>query len=105
MEPQGAQQVYDEIVAHIQKQAGAYSKWYCGIASNWTDRLFNDHQVPRKGHWHIARQCYNDNDARGVVAMQKFYQLASPPQIRYYDKNHLLSNFFQNRTPPKGFNP
>ncbi len=66
MEPQGAQQVYDEIVAHIQQQAGAYSKWYCGIASNWTDRLFNDHQVPRKGHWHIARQCYNDNDARAV---------------------------------------
>ncbi len=66
MEPQGAQQVYNEIVAHIQKQAGAYSKWYCGIASNWTDRLFNDHQVPRKGHWHIARQCYNDNDTRAI---------------------------------------
>jgi len=66
MEAQDAQQVYDKIVAHIKKQGGAYSTWYCGIASDWEDRLFNDHQVPREDHWWIALQCYNNTDARAV---------------------------------------
>ncbi len=66
MEAQDVQQVYDEIVAHIKKQGGAYPKWYCGIASDWEDCLFNEHQVPRKDHWRIVRQCHNDTDARAV---------------------------------------
>ncbi|MBA7662385.1 hypothetical protein ES703_70414 [subsurface metagenome] len=52
MEPQGKQKVYDEIVAHI--------------ASDWEDRLFNDHKVPRKDYWRIVCQCYNNEDARTV---------------------------------------
>lgn len=66
MEPQPARTVYDEILTHMNKQGGPYTAWYCGIASDWQDRLFNDHQVPRQGHWYIARQCYNDTDARNV---------------------------------------
>lgn len=66
MQAQSAQQVYDEIVAHINKQGGAYSTWYCGIASDWADRLFNDHQVPRKDHWWVARQCHDDDASRAV---------------------------------------
>ena len=66
MTPQPAQSVYEEILAHIAKQGGLYSAWYCGIASDWEARLFNDHKVPRKGHWYIARQCYNDTDSRNV---------------------------------------
>ena len=66
MTAQPAQTVYDEIVAHIAKQGGPYSSWYCGIASDWEYRLFNDHQVPKKDHWYIARQCYTDTDARNV---------------------------------------
>ena len=66
MEAQGAQQAYGEIVAHIVKQGGAYSTWYCGIASDWEDRLFNDHKVPRKDHWRVVCQCYNNEDARTV---------------------------------------
>lgn len=69
MEAQDAQQVYNEIVAHIKKQGGAYSTWYCGIASDWEDRLFNEHQVPRsRDYWHIVRQCHNNSDARAVEA-------------------------------------
>lgn len=68
MEAQGAQQVLTEIMAHIKKQGGAYSDWYCGIASDWQSRLFDDHQVPRENHWYIARQCFNDSDAREVEA-------------------------------------
>jgi hypothetical protein len=48
MTPQAAQTVYDEIVAHMNKQGGTYFSWYVGIASDWEDRLFGDHQVPIK---------------------------------------------------------
>jgi len=66
MTQQPAQAVYVDIVAHINKQGGPYSAWYCGIASNWQERLFNDHRVPKKDHWYIARQCFNHEDARKV---------------------------------------
>jgi hypothetical protein len=66
MEVQTAQQVYNEIEAHIKKQGGAYSDWYIGIASDWENRLFNEHQVPRKDYWFITRQCQNNQAARNV---------------------------------------
>jgi len=66
MVAQNAQIVYDEIVAHINKQGGAKNNWYAGIASDWEDRLFNDHNVPKKDYWWISRQCYNDDDSRAV---------------------------------------
>jgi len=64
MKAQGAQQVYEEVAAHIRKQGYASSDWYCGIASNWQDSLFDDHQVPRKGRAYIACRCFTDEDAR-----------------------------------------
>ena len=66
MKPQTAKEVFDGIVAHINKQGGAYSSWYCGIASNWVSRLFEDHQVPKEGHPYIARHCYDNESARNV---------------------------------------
>ena len=66
MKSQSAKDVHSEIVAHIVKQGGTYSSWYCGITSDWDDCLFNRHQVPRKDYWFIARQCYTDKDARSV---------------------------------------
>ena len=63
---QDAQSAYDEIVAHINKQGGSYSDWYCGITSDIESRLFGDHNVPRKDHWFIYRRCENDTDARAV---------------------------------------
>ena len=66
MVAQTAQAVYNEILAHINEQGGAKSNWYCGIASDWEARLFEDHNVPRKDHWRTARQCFNDTDSRAV---------------------------------------
>ena len=66
MKPETAQEVYNEIVDHIKKRGGAYSSWYCGIASDWEDRVFNQHQVPRQNHWWIAHQCYDNESARNV---------------------------------------
>ena len=61
-----AQQANDDIIAHIKEQGGKYSDWYCGITSDIEDRLIDDHQVPKKGHWYIYRECVNVEAARSV---------------------------------------
>jgi hypothetical protein len=66
LEPKGAPEAYDEIVAHIKANGGEYSNWYCGITSDWASRLFDEHKVPPKVHPYIARQCYSDDNARAV---------------------------------------
>lgn len=60
--------VYDQIVAHIKKQNGPYSSWYCGITQDPKQRLHSDHQVPEENYWWIFRECHSDKDARGVEA-------------------------------------
>jgi hypothetical protein len=61
-----AQQAYDDIVAHIKSQGGPYSQWYCGIASDIQFTLFERHNVPKKDHWRIHRDCVSDQAARVV---------------------------------------
>ncbi|MBT8399773.1 MAG: hypothetical protein KJO98_04795 [Rhodothermia bacterium] len=61
-----AQTVYNEIVAHIDKQGGPASAWYCGITEDPERRVFDEHGVPRQKHWRIWRECYSDTDARAV---------------------------------------
>ena len=48
-----AQEAYNEILTHIQKQKGSFSEWYCGITENIQDRLHGDHNVPQKDNWYI----------------------------------------------------
>lgn len=66
LQPQNAEIVCKEIVAHIEKQGGPTSNWYIGITGDWDRRLFADHQVPRQNHWYIVRQCHSCADARLV---------------------------------------
>ena len=67
MEAQKSQDVYNSIVTYIKEHGGEYSDWYAGIASNWEDRLFNEHSVPGRGYkWWIARQCADNTAARNV---------------------------------------
>ena len=66
MLPLKARDAYEEILANINKLGGSYSDWYCGIASNWVNRLVIEHKVPKKGHPYIARQCYTSDDAIAV---------------------------------------
>lgn len=61
-----AQEAYDEILAHIEQQGGAFSNWYCGITEDISSRLHGDHKVPEKGHWFIHRKCVSDEAARTV---------------------------------------
>ncbi len=71
MEAVDKEQAYDEMVEHINKQVkepgGAYSKWYCGIASDWYERLFKEHNVPTgEDWWRTVRKCFNSYDSRVV---------------------------------------
>lgn len=59
-------QAIADIDAHIRKNGGVYSAWYCGIASSPRDRLFNDHQVTEKGGAWIYRHLGTDTEARRV---------------------------------------
>jgi len=61
-----AQEAYDGILAHIQKQGGSLSSWYCGITENIKSRLFGDHNVPEKGHWYTYMRCEDSGPARSV---------------------------------------
>ncbi len=65
--PKSTTVVFSEILAHIQAEGGESSSWYCGITSDWGDRLFNEHNVPRDdNHPYIASQCHNNDSARIV---------------------------------------
>lgn len=61
-----AQEAYDEILAHIQKQGGSFSSWYCGITENIKNRLFGDHKVPENNHRFTYKKCINSEAARSV---------------------------------------
>lgn len=55
-----------DIKAYIQKNGGAYSDWYVGIASDTRERLFNEHNVSEKsGSW-IYREAEGSSAAREV---------------------------------------
>ena len=61
-----AQQVYDDLVAYMNKFTNPKSAWYAGIAANARDRLFNDHGVDEKnGQW-AYDTCATSEDARAV---------------------------------------
>ncbi len=61
-----AQTIYNEIVAHINKQGGPRSSWYVGITQDVDQRLFGTHKVPREGHWYIYREANTAQAARNI---------------------------------------
>ncbi len=60
------QEIVNAIKAHADSEGSGYSAWYCGIASDPEQRLFNDHNVPKgKGKaWWIKRDTGNEQAAR-----------------------------------------
>jgi len=62
----GSETIVGEIDAHIRREGGGYSQWYCGIASDPKNRLFNDHNVSEKNGWWIFRDAGSDDAARRV---------------------------------------
>jgi len=62
----GSEKIVGEIDAHIKQEGSGYSQWYCGIASDPKERLFNDHNVSEKNGWWIFRDAGSDDGARRV---------------------------------------
>ena len=56
-----------DIKQYVQKIGGAWSSWYVGITADPEQRLFNDHNVDRKGAW-IYVPCDSADVARDVEA-------------------------------------
>jgi len=61
-----AQQAFDEIKSFMDKHNNNCPKWYSGIASNPSERLFREHNVSERGDWWIFRQCQSEQSARSV---------------------------------------
>lgn len=61
-----AQSIYDEMVAHIEKEGGLASTWYAGITGDIEQRLFSDHNVPKRDHWYIYREASSAKSARSI---------------------------------------
>ncbi len=58
--------IVDDIKAHADQEGSGYRNWYCGIAANPDQRIFNDHNVP-KGEgvaWWIKRNAGGEQAAR-----------------------------------------
>ena len=56
--------IVNDIKNHANDEGSGYNNWYCGIASDSDQRLFSDHNVPRKNSWWIKRNAGNEQDAR-----------------------------------------
>jgi len=55
-----------EIDAHIRKEGSGYQHWYCGIAADPSERLFNDHNVSEGDGWWIYRDAGSSAEARTI---------------------------------------
>ena len=56
-----AKQIIADIDAHLQKSSAKhYQDFYIGITKDIDDRLFDFHQIPKKGHWYIYREATSD---------------------------------------------
>jgi hypothetical protein len=58
--------IISDIDDHIRQGGGRYPAWYCGIAADPRDRLFNNHNVAEKNSWWIFRDCGTDATARKI---------------------------------------
>ncbi len=66
-------QVQTQILAHIKRCGGSFAAWYCGIAADPRDCLFNRHGVDEKNGAWIYRDCGTDSAAR--VVEESFHAL------------------------------
>lgn len=66
MQGQNAQEIVDELSAHILKEGSALSSWYVGITEDVDQRVFVDHRVPKENHWRAHRKAVSSNAARAA---------------------------------------
>lgn len=60
-------QIIHDFDAHINKSGRPYySDFYVGITNDIDRRLFEEHRVPRNGHWWVYSPADNEDVARQV---------------------------------------
>jgi len=74
LQAQSKEAVYALMIQKITENGGSASQWYAGIASDWKDRLFVDHQVPKEGQCQYrVRKCFDREDASWVeISLHEF---------------------------------
>ncbi len=60
--------IINEITDHLVKGCGGgyFSDYYVGITKDVQQRLFGEHNVPRKGYCYIFRKTYSEDVARQI---------------------------------------
>lgn len=61
-----AQQVFDFLIAYMDRFPNVKSDWYAGIAANNHQRLFEDHGVDEHNGCWAFDTCMSSSDARAV---------------------------------------
>ena len=61
-----AQDVFNEITAHINSSPYSRNNWYAGITQNVDQRLFGTHNVSQDNGWWIYQKAMSSSDARAV---------------------------------------
>jgi len=58
--------IVNNIKNHADKEGSGYRNWYCGIAADPNQRLFNDHNVPKEEGkaWWIKENAGTEQAAR-----------------------------------------
>jgi hypothetical protein len=58
--------IVNDIKGHADREGSGYRNWYCGVAANPDDRLFDNHNVPRDKDkaWWIKRNAGSEQNAR-----------------------------------------
>ncbi len=79
MQAQAAQQIVEEMNAHMTQSGIPLDRWYVGVSRDWQQRLFVSHRVPREYEWFICRSARNHHDALAIaLAYHKAGSAGSP---------------------------
>ena len=67
MQALAAQQIVQEMNAHMTQSGIPIDRWYVGVAPDWQQRLFVTHRLPQPFQWFICRNAINHHDARSIA--------------------------------------
>ncbi len=67
MQALAAQQIVQEMNAHMTQSGVPIDRWYVGVARDWEQRLFVAHRLPRQHRWFICRNALNHQDAEAIA--------------------------------------
>ena len=67
MQSLAAQQIVEEMNAHMTQSGIPIDRWYVGVAADWQQRLFVTHRLPQPYRWFICRNALNHRDAQAIA--------------------------------------